>query len=388
MGREHSGAPDDLRYFEFFCGAGMVRAALGSHWKCDFANDFDNEKCAIYRRNFSGSWLRSADIASLTTSDLPIESAHLAWASFPCQDLSVAGNGAGLQGRRSGTFWHFWALMETLARQGRAPKVIALENVCGTLSSHSGGDFRAIADAFRRIGYRVGAFVIDAESFLPQSRPRLFFIGISSEDAPHSAERPERNQFGASTALLRAHDSLSPEQKRNWLWWKLPQPPNRTLQLGDLVDADGTPTVWHSRSETQRLISLMNDLHREKLSKISLSEGGAVGTIYRRTRRASNGVAQQRAEVRFDGVAGCLRTPGGGSSRQILIFVRGKEIRTRLLSAREAARLMGLPEQFVLPESYSQAYRLAGDGVAVPVVAYLASKLIEPLLHRSKSSQR
>ena len=80
----------------------------------------------------------------------------------------------------------------------------------------------------------------------------------------------------------------------------------------------------------------------------------------------------QRAEVRFDDVAGCLRVPTGGSSRQTIMIVDGDKIRSRLLSAREAARLMGLPDTYKLPRQYNDAYALCGDGVVVPVVRYLA----------------
>jgi DNA (cytosine-5)-methyltransferase 1 len=105
-----------------------------------------------------------------------------------------------------------------------------------------------------------------------------------------------------------------------------------------------------------------------------------VGTLYRRTRLCEDGVKRQRAEVRFDGVAGCLRTPAGGSSRQTILIVEGGAVRSRLLSAREAARLMGLPEDYELPPNYNEAYHLVGDGVAVPVVRHLAANLLEPLL--------
>ena len=78
--------------------------------------------------------------------------------------------------------------------------------------------------------------------------------------------------------------------------------------------------------------------------------------------------------------AGCLRTPGGGSSRQFIILVEGRNVRTRLLSGREAARLMGLPDDYVLPRRYSESCHLLGDGVSVPVVRFLAQNLLSPLL--------
>ena len=88
----------------------------------------------------------------------------------------------------------------------------------------------------------------------------------------------------------------------------------------------------------------------------------------------------QRAELRFDGMAGCLRTPGGGSSRQLLLIVEGAQVRTRVLSPREGARLMGLPDTYRLPARATAALHLVGDGVAVPVVRHLAERLLEPLL--------
>jgi DNA (cytosine-5)-methyltransferase 1 len=90
-------------FYEFFAGGGMARAGLGSGWKCLFANDFDHKKGESYRKNWGDKELKTLDVGKLKTSDLP-GFADLAWASFPCQDLSLAGGGAGLRGDRSGTF--------------------------------------------------------------------------------------------------------------------------------------------------------------------------------------------------------------------------------------------------------------------------------------------
>jgi DNA (cytosine-5)-methyltransferase 1 len=105
-----------------------------------------------------------------------------------------------------------------------------------------------------------------------------------------------------------------------------------------------------------------------------------VGSFYRRTRTDDEGAKVQRAEIRFDGIAGCLRTPAGGSSRQNIMIVQGSTVRSRLLSSREGARLMGLPEDYVLPENYNEAYHLVGDGVVVPVIRFLAAHILEPIL--------
>ena len=119
--------------YEFFAGGGMARAGLGVNWRCLFANDFDHKKYNAYVTNWGESEIKQGDVRAVTTQDLP-GPANLVWASFPCQDLSLAGGGAGLKGERSGTFWPFWDLMKSLIAKNQAPEIIVLENVCGTLT--------------------------------------------------------------------------------------------------------------------------------------------------------------------------------------------------------------------------------------------------------------
>ena len=136
-------------FYEFFAGGGMARAGLGERWRCLFANDFDYKKSRTYARNWGDDVLRTVDVRALGAPDLPGR-ADLAWASFPCQDLSLAGGGAGLRGDRSGTFWPFWELIKGLIAEQREPHMIVIENVCGTLTSHGGKDFAAICAALPR----------------------------------------------------------------------------------------------------------------------------------------------------------------------------------------------------------------------------------------------
>jgi DNA (cytosine-5)-methyltransferase 1 len=96
--------------------------------------------------------------------------------------------------------------------------------------------------------------------------------------------------------------------------------------------------------------------------------------------RDEGGRRVQRAEVRFDDVAGCLRVPAGGSSRQTVLIVEGDDVRSRLLSPRETARLMGLHDSYALPTNANDAYRLTGDGVVAPVVRFIAGHILEPAL--------
>ena len=367
--------PTAKTFYEFFSGGGMARAGLGNGWQCLFANDICEKKAASYAENWGAAHLVVEDVYQLRAKDVPGQ-ADLAWGSFPCQDLSLAGAGAGLDGERSGSFWGFWKLMQGLNKQNRKPRIVVLENVYGALTAHGGVDFETIILAVKSEGYDVGAMVIDAIHFVPQSRPRLFIIGVDRTlpvSNKVSAEGP--NPAWHPAALIKAYNRLPPNAKNVWRWWNIATPALRIQTLDDIIEPEPQGVEWHTAAETAHILDMMTPLNRMKILGAQQAGRLKVGTIYRRTR-----VGVQRAEVRFDGVSGCLRTPTGGSSRQTVIVVDGARIRTRLLSPREAARLMGLDDSYLLPPRYNDAYHLAGDGVVAPVVRHLAKHLLEPIV--------
>jgi DNA (cytosine-5)-methyltransferase 1 len=367
-----SGAP----LHEFFAGGGLARLGLAPDFQCVFANDIDPAKTKAYRNAFGGAEMRPGDIWKLEAADLPGEAA-LAWASFPCQDLSLAGARGGLAAPRSGAFWGFHRLITHLGAEGRAPQVLALENVCGLLTSHGGADFTALIAALDALGYRVGAVEIDAALFTPQSRARLFVIATRTPPDAALVARAPSAPFHSS-ALRAAYERLPEALRARWIWWRLDAPPTRNTRLIDVLDENPNGATWNDDDATARLVSMMSPLQRARLEAIQQSGRRDVGALFRRI-RVENGERVQRAEVRFDGLAGCLRTPAGGSSRQTLLFVDGGAVRSRLISPREAARLMGVPDHYPLPEGQTAALHLLGDGVCVSAVRWLSQHLLAPL---------
>lgn len=365
-------------FYEFFAGGGMARSGLGEAWDCIFANDFSEQKAMSYRANWGNDHLVVEDINKISSANLPGH-ADLAWASFPCQDLSLAGIGAGLKGARSGTFWGFLKVIRELKSEGRKPSMIVLENVYGTLTSHEGKDFEVIAKSIAGEGYNFGAVVMDAVQFVPQSRPRVFIIGLDEGlSIPNDTVCERASPAWHPKKVISAYNALPKRVKSKWKWWKLPEPRQPLKTLDDIIEVEPQGVNWHTKKETQKLLSLMAPLHRQKVLAAQQSERLQVGTIYKRTR-----AGVQRAEVRFDGIAGCLRTPSGGSSRQTIMVVEGPSIRTRLISPREAARLMGLPDSYALPSRYNEAYHLVGDGVVVPVVAHINENILFPVFEEN-----
>jgi DNA (cytosine-5)-methyltransferase 1 len=366
-------------YYEFFAGAGMARLGLGSGWRCLFANEISEKKAASYRANFPPAHeLTVGDVAELTCGDLP-SGAALAWASFPCQDLSLAGRGRGLAGKRSGTFLPFWRLMDGLATSGRPVPIIVLENVVGALTSNGGGDFRALFEIVTGSGYRAGAIVIDAVRFVPQSRPRLFFVAVH-ETCRGAGMEGEPSAAWHTGGVRAAYSALPDALKGCWIWWNLPEPPPRCQTLADIIEPSAE---WDG--DIDRIVGLMAPVHIAKL-RAAQSNGRAIGAVYKRIRKDQQGRKAQRAEVRFDGISGCLRTPAGGSSRQIVLSADSGVLRSRLVTPREAARLMGVPDSYILPVKYNEAYHLMGDGVVVPVVSWLERHLLRPLVRRASPS--
>lgn len=356
-----------------------------------FANDCDPLKQASYLNNWVGEHFDGRDVGLVRSDDLD-GFADLAWASFPCQDLSQAGSKAGIgedggvAATRSGAVWPFLGIIRGLAEEGRHPVLLALENVVGLLNANGGNDFRALCGALTEIGYRFGAVVADASHFVPQSRPRVFIVAVRSEvpiPAALQAELPQSPWH--SQILLRARAGLAHSDAANWVWWSPGAPPAvKELELEDIIDL-GDDAEWNTDEATERLVGMMSQSHLDRLEWAKSQGRPVIGSLYLRMRPNGDAGNVQRAEIAFGSTLGCLRTPKGGASRPRIVVVEGERVRTRLLSIDEAALLMGLGEEFILPETYHECFRLIGDGVVPSVVRFLADRLLEPLANHAKA---
>ncbi len=226
-GRKRNGG--DFNALDFFSGCGLVTEALKPWFTTLWANDICPKKCAVYVANFGGDHLVQGSITKVDGSEIP--SADLAWASFPCQDLSLAGNMDGLSnGSRSALYWEWVRILEEM-NERRRPPVLCAENVVGFLVADEGKQFRSAYLALRKLGYLAGALVIDAIHFLPQSRPRSFLVAVK-EGTPFERETltaQEPHPLYHGKAVLTAWKTADDPE---WLWWILPQPPRRNLQSG------------------------------------------------------------------------------------------------------------------------------------------------------------
>ena len=370
---EFDASDEPLFALDFFAGSGLVRLGLESSFQTVWANDNCPKKAAVYRANFRPDDLNLQNVEAVAGCHLP--SADLAWASFPCQDLSLAGNLRGMKiGTRSGLFWEWIRVLDALNAAGKHPSVVCAENVVGFLSADNSKHFKAAYGALRERGYNVGAVVVDARMFLPQSRPRAFLIAATSEISLKGLTQMAPSAPFHSAPVIRAANAVN---DRGWTWWALPIQAGRVPRFADLYERDAP---CDSASKTSELLAMLSSQNRAKL-RAALETGGLlIGTGYRRTRATDGGGKAQRLELRFDGLAGCLRTPDGGSSRQVVLIVEKGRVRSRLMTVRECARLMGAPDKFNIPGSYNDGYRAMGDAVAVPVTRFLARHLLASVI--------
>lgn len=362
----HAPPPSPLRAAEFFAGIGLVREALTqASFQVVWANDIARVKAAIYGANFSLDHYVVGDVRNVRGSEIP--DVDVATASFPCTDLSLAGWRRGLEGEQSGMFWEFARVIEEMGE--RRPPALLLENVPGFATSRSGRDLRTAVERLNGLGYSCDIFQVDARHFLPQSRPRLFIAcfldAVGGRPLWSDALRPKH-----IVDLAVEH----PELELHAYPLRLPAPDRRIL--AEIVERVGAGSdLWWDHRRTESFIASLSPLQAERLRQ--LCKGDLTWrTAYRRTR---GGVAVW--EVRSDQVAGCLRTARGGSSKQALVEAGHGAIQVRWMTAREYARLQGVDDEFRFANlSRNKVMFGFGDAVCVPVVAWIASTYLAPVL--------
>jgi DNA (cytosine-5)-methyltransferase 1 len=352
---------------EFFAGIGLVRLALEQHgWTVAYANDFDPQKLAMYRDRFGGEHLSGEDIHAIDAATLP--TCSLFTASFPCTDLSVAGARRGLNGKGSGAFWGFVRLLDEMGE--RRPPLVLLENVVGFLTSHGGEDFEQALEALNDLGYCCDAFVLNATSFTPQSRVRLFVVG--------SRRKPMEPRSDVQSSPLRPPalvDFINRHPHVVWDIRRLPSPPPATHTLAEIVeDLSDDDTAWWNPKRAAYFWGQLSERHLAIANAMVAGRKSTYATAFRRVRKG-----RSMAELRNDGLAGCLRTPRGGSGRQILFKAGRGRYQVRLMTPRECARLQGVPDDYPIRVTNNQALFGFGDAVCVPAVAWIVEKYLTPV---------
>ena len=301
-------------FLDFFAGSGLVTQGMKGFFKASWAIDICPKKAAVYTVNHGKNYFKLGSIEDVRGETLP--ASDLAWASFPCQDLSLAGRIEGILGKRSGLVWQWLRIIDEMKRK---PSILVAENVLGLVSADAGKHYKTLHEALRSHGYKSGAIVLNASKWLPQSRPRVFVISVhkSIDCTALTSAVPD---WTHPDSVIRAAAGL-----KDWLWWKVPLPKKSLSQLHEIIDH---AAPCDDERASRRNLAMIPSRHQTRLLQ-ELANGFRVAPGYKRTREG-----KQVLELRFDHIAGCLRTPNGGSSRQVLVLKKDGHLVTRLVSVR------------------------------------------------------
>jgi DNA (cytosine-5)-methyltransferase 1 len=321
----------------------------------------------MYRHNWpNDDHLVVGDIHTIKADEVP--SCTLFTASFPCNDLSIAGRWEGLCGKESSSFWGLVRILRDMGK--RRPPLVMLENVVGFLMSHGGRDFEQALLALNELGYTVDAIILNAVHWVPQSRQRLFVLAKRDEGQKRrscalvSDTRPK-----SLISFIKDHPNI------RWDMCDVPLLPMPSTCLADIIeDLPADDPHWWNKERTEYFMNQMSGKHAEQARKMIAGRSYAYATAFRRVRNEKS-----MAELRTDGIAGCLRTPRGGSGRQILFRAGRGKYRVRLLTARECARLQGVPDSYVIDVPLNQALFGFGDAVCVPAIEWIVKNYLTPV---------
>ncbi len=314
---------------------GLMRAGLEPlGFRTVFANDIDETKATLYRDNWGGDGLRVGDIRGLRGHDIP--DIDFASGSFPCTDLSLAGWRKGLEGEQSSLVVDFLRIISEMA--DRSPQTIMIENVPGFLTANGGKDWDTVVSEIEALGYNTSHLLVDAASFVPQSRSRVFLFGYK----------------GQRIALPEA-----PELRND-------------LRLADIADRDGD---WWPARRLGAFLTAMSDLQSKRITSYQRQKRIGFFGAFRRTRSG-----RPVWEVRADQRAGALRTTRGGSAKQAIVRAGSGCIAARWMTVPEYARLQGAGHLKYGSVSAAQAMFALGDAVCVPVINWLGRNCLRQFL--------
>lgn len=308
----------DFRFIDLFAGIGGIRIPfqeLGG--KCVFSSEWDKFAQKTYRVNFGET--PAGDITKIDTKDIPDFDVLIG--GFPCQPFSQAGLHKGFSDTRGTLFFEIERIIKA-----KRPRAFLLENVKQLRGHDKSRTFKVIMEHLHNLGYYATAEVLRAADFgVPQNRERIYIVGFDKG----YFDIPDNYKF------------------------EYPVPPKTPTRLGDILEKDVDPKYTISDA-------LWEGHRRRRLENRKAGKGF--------------GYSLFNAESPYTSTISARYYKDGS---EILIEQEGKN--PRKLTPREAAKLQGFPEKFIIPVSDTQAYKEFGNSVAVPVVRAVATRIVEEM---------
>lgn len=310
---------ENARYkmIDLFAGIGGTRLGfqLTGQVKSVFSSEWDKFSQKTYRANFGET--PEGDITKINAADIPDH--DILVGGFPCQAFSQAGKKQGFNDTRGTLFFEIARIIKE-----KRPKAFLLENVKNLKSHDHGKTYKVIMNTLQELGYSVTTMLFKAKDFgVPQHRERIYIVGFD------------------------------PEQVNNFSDFVVPTPPMTPTRLGDILE--------NSVNEKYTISDKLWAGHQRR-KKANKEAGKGFGyTLFNPESVYTNTLS---ARYYKDG-------------SEILIDQLDKN--PRKITPREAARLQGFPDNYIIPVSDTQAYKQFGNSVAVPVVNAVAKQILKVL---------
>lgn len=302
---------------DLFAGIGGTRLGFYQTGKVQsvFSSEIDKFAIKTYSRNFGDT--PHGDITAIESTDIPDH--DILVGGFPCQAFSQAGKQLGFEDTRGTLFFQIARILND-----KRPKAFLLENVRNLLTHDHGRTFAVIKDTLEELNYKVYFNLFKAREFgVPQNRERIYIVGFDKT------------------------------QVSNYESFQFPKPLNIPTSVGSILE-----------KEVDDKYTISDKLWTGHQTRKKNNKANGKGFGYTLFNEQSEYTNTLSARYYKDG-------------SEILIEQKGKN--PRKLTPREAARLQGFPEQFVIPVSDTQAYKEFGNSVAVPVIHAIAEEILKVL---------
>ncbi|MBU3579764.1 DNA (cytosine-5-)-methyltransferase [Polynucleobacter sp. 73C-SIWE] len=326
---------NSLKFIDLFAGIGGFRVAFSEHGaQCVFSSEWDKHAAITYKANFSHQ--PEGDITKIQEKNIPKH--NLICAGFPCQAFSISGKRDGFNDTRGTLFFD----IARIAKNHR-PEILVLENVKNLVGHDGGKTLKKILQVLDEIGYSTYYEILNASFYgVAQSRERVYFVCFRKD--------------------------------LNIDHYSFPKPTMETISLNDIIEENiddrqfeiSRPDITISRDE-----STIND----DFIGAALLKPIRIGTI--------NKGGQGERIYSPKGHAITLSAYGGGAAGKTGAYLIKNKVRQ--LTPRECLRAQGFPESYSFPPSISksQAYKMCGNSVSVPVLQNIYYSILDTLIRNN-----
>jgi DNA (cytosine-5)-methyltransferase 1 len=428
-----------ISFIDLFSGIGGMRLgfeaaakSLNLETECVLSSEINPDAQLVYHRNFGHQPL--GDIRLIK--QLPKHEILLA--GFPCQSFSYAGKKAGFGDTRGTLFFEIVRLIDTFQ-----PQAFIFENVRGLVTHDCGQTLETIKGEMTKRGYSFDYFLLNSSNFsLPQNRVRVYLVGILNTSP----------QFGLVSDLGPKDSHAS-----NYQQLSLFSPLSKPVIVADILEANPDPKYDCSPAFVKALTQIVNNdfsrLHGMRLidyrggnsihswemglrGECSLAEIELMNLFILKRRNKEFGEHQDGKLLTKEQIAtffthphldeildslvikkylqrnnGKYKPVSGNFSFEVYKFLDPDKIsvtvvasdanrlgvyhnnRVRRITPREAARLQGFPDSFILHSNDDKAYHQIGNSVSINVVKAVAKEVIDNVLYSTnriplKSAQK